>query len=242
MQRALSLGFGLKFPDLYVRDGMIRVDQAFLTFLKEADLELFNRLMAARRKPDELTEKDHSTLLVDVAPHLDDFIAALFGITREVNALRARHETLAPLATVKRLFVQRRAVKGVSEADAAAIDGPALAVELAGYFGEPLTELVFAANVQRWLDDEAAHVAHLEIAAKYAAWATLSPAGRALHAKGVLFKVPHKLDFMNLVPVWAMAASAVFGANPSGSQLLGGAVVVGSVCFAMMPARRPAVA
>ena len=48
--------------------------------------------------------------------------------------------------------------------------------------------------------------------------------------------------FMNLVPVWAMAASAVFGANPSGSQLLGGAVVVGSVCFAMMPARRPAVA
>ena len=201
MQRALSLGFGLKFPDLYVRDGMIRVDQAFVTFLKEADLDLFNRLMAARSKPDDLTDKDHSALLVDVAPHLDDFIAALFGVTREVNALRARHETLAPLATVKRLFVQRRAVKGVSEADAAAIDGPALAIELAGYFGEPLTELVYAANVQRWLEDEAAHVAHLEIAARYAAWATLSPAGRALHAKGVLFKVPHKLDFMNLVPV-----------------------------------------
>ena len=48
--------------------------------------------------------------------------------------------------------------------------------------------------------------------------------------------------FMNLVPVWAMAASAAIGAIPSGIQLLGGALVIGSVCFAMMPTRRPAVA
>jgi len=48
--------------------------------------------------------------------------------------------------------------------------------------------------------------------------------------------------FMNLVPVWAMAGSVAFGTIPSGLQLLGGAVVIGSVCFAMMPARRPLVA
>lgn len=48
--------------------------------------------------------------------------------------------------------------------------------------------------------------------------------------------------FMNLVPVWAMAASAAFGTLPSGLQLFGGAVVIGSVCFAMMPVRRPAMA
>ena len=48
--------------------------------------------------------------------------------------------------------------------------------------------------------------------------------------------------FMNLVPVWAMAASIALGNIPSGIQLLGGATVIGSVCFAMMPARRPAVA
>ena len=48
--------------------------------------------------------------------------------------------------------------------------------------------------------------------------------------------------FMNLVPVWAMAASIALGTIPSGLQLLGGAVVIGSVCFAMMPARRPVTA
>jgi NADPH-dependent glutamate synthase beta subunit-like oxidoreductase/NAD(P)H-flavin reductase len=201
MQRALSLGFGLTFQDLYVRDGMVRVDQAFAAHLQQADTGLFNRLMAARAKPDDLALKEESALIVELAPHLEDFVAQLFGIRKEVAALQTKHTHLAPLAAVKRLFVQRRAVKGVSEADAAAIDGPGIALELAGYFGTPLTELEYAVNVQRWMDDEPAHGAHLELAAKYAAWATLSPAGRAKHGKGVLFKVPHKLDMLNLVPV-----------------------------------------
>ena len=40
-----------------------------------------------------------------------------------MRALQARHDELAPLYSVKRLFVQRRAVKGVKEAEAAALDG-----------------------------------------------------------------------------------------------------------------------
>lgn len=43
--------------------------------------------------------------------------------------------------------------------------------------------------------------------------------------------------FMNLVPVWAMAASAALGLAPTATQLAGGALVIGSVCFALMPAR-----
>ena len=201
MQRALTLGFGLSFSDLYIRDGMIRTDQAFVSYLQEADIGLFNRLMAARTAPDTITPKDESALLVDLAPYLEDFIAALFGIRKEVAALQARHHTLAPLYTVKRLFVQRRAAKGMSEADAAAIDGPAVAIELETLFDEALNETTFAIHVQRWLEDEPAHETHLTLAAKYAAWATLSPAGRERHAKGILFKLPHKLDMLHLVPV-----------------------------------------
>ena len=48
--------------------------------------------------------------------------------------------------------------------------------------------------------------------------------------------------FMNLVPVWAMIASAALGTTPTTLQALGGVLVIGSVCYAMMPARRPAVA
>jgi hypothetical protein len=54
-----------------------------------------------------------------------------------VRALHRHHQELAPLYSVKRLFVQRRAVKSVKEADAMAIDGPAVAAELARLMGSP---------------------------------------------------------------------------------------------------------
>jgi NADPH-dependent glutamate synthase beta subunit-like oxidoreductase/NAD(P)H-flavin reductase len=197
----IALAHGLAFEDLYRRDGLVRLDAAFVAHLKAADIELHNRLMSARANPDAADGKAESDLVVDLAPHLEDYIGALFGITGEVRALQARHNELAPLYSVKRLFVQRRAVKGVAEADAAAFDGERLARELAAKLGGDLTELAFATAVARWMEDEAAHGPELELAQRYAAWATLSPAGKEKHRAGILFKVPHKLDPHHLVPV-----------------------------------------
>ena len=105
-------------------DGLVRLDRAFVAHLAEGDAALHERLMTARRDPDGLGHAGESDLLVDLAPHVEDFLGQLFGIAAEVRALQARHHELAPLYSVKRLFVQRRAVKGVKEADAAALDGP----------------------------------------------------------------------------------------------------------------------
>src|SRR5712671_3774397 len=126
----LVLKHGLCFADLYDREGLVSVDRAFVAHLAETDVGLHNRLMTARRDPDAIERLDESNLLVDLAPSLEDFIGELFGIEAELRALQARHHELAPLYSVKRLFVQRRAVKGVKEADAVAIDGPSLACEL----------------------------------------------------------------------------------------------------------------
>ncbi|HZU91114.1 MAG TPA: FAD-dependent oxidoreductase [Stellaceae bacterium] len=203
----LVLKHGLSFADLYERDGLVRVDRAFVAHLAASDVALHDRLMAARSDPDGLNRQDESNLLVDLAPHLEDFLADLFGIADAVRDLEARHSALAPLYAVKRLFVQRRAVKGVDEAAAAAIDGPALARQLAPLIGAEgdsdiaRWERRYAEAVARWLEDEAAHAAPLETARLYAAWATLSPQGRAKHRRGVLFKVPHRLDMQRLVPV-----------------------------------------
>ena len=41
---ALDLGFGLTFRDLYEREGLARVDAAFLAFLANADSVLSSRL------------------------------------------------------------------------------------------------------------------------------------------------------------------------------------------------------
>src|SRR2546423_2761500 len=68
-------------------------------------------------------------------------------------------------------------------------------------FGGEFTEIEFARQVTAWLANEAAHAAELELAARYAAWATTTREGKAKHAAGVLFKTPHKLDYMRLVQV-----------------------------------------
>jgi len=195
----LDLAHGLAFRDLYARDGLVRVDAAFGDHLAAADGDLAARLDAARAAPAALERKDHSQLLVDLAPHLDDFVGALFGIADEVAELAARHHALAPLYRCKRLFVQRRAIKGVSAEAADALDGDALEAALAGHLDGDVSELSFASHVVAWLDDEDANAAALDAAKQFAAWATLSAAGRARFADGVLFKTPHKLDPEHLI-------------------------------------------
>ena len=139
----LVLQHGLSFADLYDRDGLVRLDQAFVAHIAEGDVGLHDRLMRARRDPDAVEGLDESNLLVDLAPHLEDFIGQLFGIAADVRGLQECHHELAPLYSVKRLFVQRRAVKGVREADAKAIAADAVRDPTAGSNPRPLTEAEF---------------------------------------------------------------------------------------------------
>ncbi|HKF72603.1 MAG TPA: FAD-dependent oxidoreductase [Stellaceae bacterium] len=201
MTSDLQLKHGLAFEDLYRRDGLARLDTAFVAWLASTDADLHNRLVTARRDPAALDHKAHSQLLTDLAPHLEDFVADLFGIASEARALQARHHALAPLYAVKRLFVQRRGVKGVTPEKVAALDGAILGRELEALIGEALTEQGYAAHVSRWMTAEAEHGAALDLAARYAAWATLSSEGQARHRRGVLFKVPHKVEMTHLIAV-----------------------------------------
>ena len=201
MSESLSLAFDLRLEDLYRRDGLVRLDGCFVEFLKRRNADLHNRLMAGRAAPEGVAGKDYSDLIVELAVELEDFIAALFGIARDVDALRSRHDALAPLYAVKRLFVQRRAAKKYSPEQAAAFDGQALAARLETLIGGALTELRFAERVEAWMKAEAEHAAALDLAAQYAAWATHTPQGQHRHKDGVLFKLPRKIDPHRLVPV-----------------------------------------
>ncbi len=197
----LTLAHGLSFADLYDRSGLARIDGVFVEHLREADAGLYARCLAARAEPECLDAKAESELLIALAPPLEAFLAELFGIRSELAALVADHHTLAPLYLCKRLFVQRRAAKKVKPAEAEALDGDALAADLARRIGAPLTELGYAAAVMRWLDDEAANAEALDRAQSYAAWALHAPAGRARHGHGILFQVPEKIDPQHLVEV-----------------------------------------
>ncbi len=195
-----AIGFGFSFDDLYHREGLVRLDAAFLDFLGEGDAALRAQLEAARLQSNP-GNQTQSALLIALAPHLEDFLARLFGIDMQVRALAARHHQLAPLYHCKRLFVQRRAMTKVKPDEAATLDAPALEAQLAAYIGTRFSELAFAEEVAHWMLDEAAHAAQLQLATRYAAWAVHTPAGRARHGNGVLFKAPNKLDFEHLIPL-----------------------------------------
>jgi NADPH-dependent glutamate synthase beta subunit-like oxidoreductase/NAD(P)H-flavin reductase len=195
----LALNLGFAFEDLYRRDGLVRIDAAFLAALAQADGPLAARLAAARAAPGALAAKDESQLVIDLAPAVERFIAELFDIEAEVAALSERHRTLAPLYEVKRNFVQRQAAKQIDAEAAAALDGDALGRAMQGLLGGPFDELAFACAVVEWDKDAAANGDKLALALRYAAWATLAPAGIARHGSGVLFKLPRKLDYDHLV-------------------------------------------
>ena len=193
------LAFGMAFADLYRRDGLVKLDQAFLDFLRGGDAGLRIRLDHARIHPDELDPKDDSALLIEIAPWMEDFVAKLFSIEPEVCALAARHYELAPLYSCKRQFVQRRAMNKVNEEDVLAADGIALEQRLVSEFGVPFSELVFATKVTQWLENEAENEDRLKVALLYAAWALRTLAGREHSRDGVLFKSPAKLDHLHLL-------------------------------------------
>ena len=132
----MNLGFGLRFEDLYTRDGLIRVDGAFLGFL---DPSIRNLLAKARSDPP--SARTESELLVALAPHVEDFLARLFGIETEAHALAARHDALAPLWAVKRTFVQRRALHKVAPESLKTFDPESFPFS---------SELEFARQVTEW--------------------------------------------------------------------------------------------
>jgi len=179
----------------------MRVDAAFLVYLGESDATLSERLKSARLAPADFAGKAQSELLIALSPHLEDFLARLFGIETQVQELAARHHELAPLYSCKRLFVQRRAMTKVKLEEAAAIDGPSLEAQLTEYIGAPFSELAYAKKIAEWLANESRHADELQLAIRYAAWAVHTAAGRERHLGGILFKAPAKLDFEHLVPL-----------------------------------------
>src|SRR5438270_6123261 len=126
----MKLAFGLRFADLYSVEGARQIDQRFGEHLRAADAALAERFVSGRATPEALSRKDEAALLIDVAPHVEDFLARLFDIESDVRALEARHHEWAPLFAVRRQFVQRKAMNAYKADVAATFDGAGLRAQL----------------------------------------------------------------------------------------------------------------
>src|SRR2546425_11197607 len=104
----LKLAYGLSFAELHERDGLVRLDAAFLDHLGASESALRPQLEAARATAN-LDPKCETALILEIAPNLDDFIRELLGTKAECRRIAARDHELAPLYADKRPYGQRRA-------------------------------------------------------------------------------------------------------------------------------------
>jgi hypothetical protein len=195
----LVLGHGLAFEDLYRGEGLKRIDTLFLDHLAAADAELRDRLLEGRADPSKIDSKDESDLLLALSPHLEEFLAELFGIGTELRELVARQDELGSIFSCKRMFVQMKASKAHAPEEAAGFDAPALEAELTKLFGGAFDQLTFAKNINAWLEDKEANAEALDLATRYTAWAVHTEEGKARHKDDVLFKLIQPFDYDKLV-------------------------------------------
>ncbi|HMN82469.1 MAG TPA: FAD-dependent oxidoreductase [Burkholderiaceae bacterium] len=207
----MNLAYSLAFTDLYRREGLQRIDEAFFAELGARDAALAARLADARTAagtPSQLAPKDEANLLIAVGPHLDAFIGKLFDIAEPLAALKAQHDELDPLYRVKWKFVKRQAMLKVTPEEVADFDADGARARIEQWLGQPFEELAFARAVIAWqaIDavkepspEKAEAAARLAVALRYSAWAVHTEAGQALHGHGILFRQPGRVDPYDLL-------------------------------------------
>ncbi len=164
----LKLSFSLSFDDLYKLDGLKKIDLEFKKYLQQKSSELFTIYRYLTSEENDYSDKDKANFLISLAPLLENFIAKLFNIEKEVAGLQQIHYKFTLITKIKRDFVQRRALKIYP--DPSQFNGDKLLMLLEDLMDEKFTELAFATHVSQWLleDDQQ----KLDIAAKYASFAS----------------------------------------------------------------------
>jgi NADPH-dependent glutamate synthase beta subunit-like oxidoreductase/NAD(P)H-flavin reductase len=203
----LALAHGLTFAELFEVGGLVRLDGHWRSHLRGADAALADRYEAARLTPEALEARDEAALLIELGPHVDGFVAALFGIGEPLRQLREAHLDLDPLYRVKWKFVKRQALLQVQPDALAGFDADAARERLAaaaaaavpGAPADRFDELAFARAVLAWQSDATAHAESLALALRYSAWAALTEDGARRHGDGVLFRQPGKVEPMALL-------------------------------------------
>ncbi len=211
---AMQLNFNISFSNLYTRNGLIKLDETFLNYIKSCDENLFCSLIEARKKAasSSMSSQCHppssqcltlgsrkqegrsstgmtdSQLIIDLSYLLDEFIAKLFNIEKEIEELKKKHNDFAVIYKCKRLFVQRYALKKYT--NVANID---ITNKLSHFLTLPTTEKNFAEQVMHWFEDKENHKEEIELAAQYAVW-------RVKNKQSILFSIHKKIDHENLIP------------------------------------------
>jgi len=220
---ALTLGLpGLRYADLHTRAGLTRLDAEYLRRLAAADPARHAQLLELRAGK-KFSPVETSELLLACAPLLDEVIGELFGIQKELQALRAATLSHNPVLAFKKLFVARRARRRLQKKEEfesfAELDRwLAVALKTAG-IDTADRELAVARYGEQLLIDEKANAETVEKLTRWCIRALTTDDGKRAVRGWVSFKLPEGVDHANLVPIRIVTVDGVSRyENASGVQ------------------------
>ena len=189
--------YGLSFQDLQHREGLVQIDTLYQQILPEEVLQTF---LQWRRGETSFTAIEESEFQIKLGEYLNTFIAQLFGLEDETEALIARANRYNRLMQFKEQFIQRGAKRYRQ-----AIEGTfaehhaALLAKIGVEDSDPQLEAKIAEYALS-LDAEK-DAAEIEAIHQWGALAEKDEVGIKRVADWITFKFPARLDFDNLVAV-----------------------------------------
>lgn len=195
---------GFTFAELFHAEGLLRLDQQFLTQLAEQSPHLHSNLLAYRNESKIFTPIEISELLIACAEKLEDFLIELFDIENAADAARAKTISYNPISAFKKTFVLRRAKKNVSQAESyPSFD------ELNQWLNQELNkapiktedrELSIALLANHYLAQPEKYATEIETLTQWCVQAIATPEGKKAVSSWTSFRIPERTDYQNLVP------------------------------------------
>jgi hypothetical protein len=206
LEVALSKG-GFRFADLFHVEGLQRLDERFAAYLRERDTALGERLGAYRASPQDPPPLELSEFLLALAPHLESFIAELFGIEEPLAATRAETLSHDVVMTFKKQMVLRRARRYRKPVTASFAELDAwldARVAEAGLDGRGDRERAVARLAADWLEAPEANEERIDRLTQWCQRALKDAEGQAAVAGWSSFELPRHVDHAHLVPLVAL--------------------------------------
>jgi NADPH-dependent glutamate synthase beta subunit-like oxidoreductase/NAD(P)H-flavin reductase len=223
-ERNFALGVdGFRYGDLYEPERLAELDARFRAELAAGDAALAQKLVGYRAG-DTLTPPEESELLIAVARPLGRFLARLFRVEKEHQALLDRAAREDVVFRMKS-FIARRAIKKYPEGGLPADEPSALRTQLRSLCATRFPELIAtgddeltfstmlavllaaetkekdgAPDTEEGLSGEAL-AKRIDLFERWAAVHRFAPSGREAVKGWVSFHVPHAVDHHDLVPL-----------------------------------------
>lgn len=197
----MNFHLGLTLSDFYTYRGLWKIDRLFLRYLQSNFPEIYAALKKSRT-----TDMDFlPDQLVSAAIALENFISNVFPPLETVSP-RISDSQKKAFFWVKRNFVQRHVAylptNFLSFEYSEILKNLPFSAEQKNEQAIMELEQVFAQWIYNRRDDRGLTTAEDPTffwMRQYAVWAMTTPEGQACHQKGVLFHLPHKMDYKNLI-------------------------------------------